>query len=320
MARQQTPPLISIVIPCFNEALNIKPLYDELAHAIKPLNYTFELLFIDDGSQDDTAAQVTALAGRDTSVRLIQLARNFGKEIAVTAGLNAAKGEAAITIDADLQFPPAVIPRLLEQWERGAEVVVGVRSRDKQYAAPFKRVGSHFFYKIMSKISETVIVPGATDYRLLDRIVIDEFNRFTERNRFTRGLIDWLGFERAYVEFKPDVRQHGDAGYSLRKLFGLALNSFVSMSLLPLKLSGYIGACITVSSGVLGVFILITKYIFRTSFGVSITGTACLATLIIFLVGIVLMSLGLIATYIAAIHTEVMNRPLYVVRNKRKRN
>ena len=319
MKSRETLPLVSIIVPCFNEELSIPPFYAELSASLPTAAYDFEIIFVDDGSTDGTVNIVNTLSEQDIRISLVRLARNFGKEIAVTAGINTAQGDAAIMIDADLQFPPAKIPEFLAKWEAGADVVVGVRSNDNDYASWLKRFGSRFFHEVMQYISETALIAGSTDYRLIDRVVIDEFNRFTERNRLTRGLIDWLGFERAYVEFRPVERQFGDAGYSFRKLLGLALNSFVAMSLIPLKLAGYLGVIITLVAGVLGVAIVFEKYIFQTELGLSITGTASLATLIIFLVGIVLSSLGLIAMYIAAIHREVMNRPIYVVRRNASR-
>ena len=311
-------PLISVIIPCHNESDNIKPLYADLYKTLLESNYTYEFIFVDDGSTDDTLKKIAKLKGNRTfTIKTICLARNFGKEIATTAGLHAAEGEAAIIIDADLQHPPSIIPELLYKWRDGADIVIGVRDSNSEFAGRIKRAGSAIFYKIMQRITDMEIVPGSTDFRLLDRNVVNEFNRFTERSRLTRGLIDWLGYKREYVTFTPASRQHGEASYSTKRLINLALNSFVTMSMLPLKLTGYIGIFITLLSGLAGVVIVVAKYIFNTPWGMSVTGTASLATLIVFLIGIVMASLGLIALYIASIHIEVMNRPLYVVRKPR---
>jgi glycosyltransferase involved in cell wall biosynthesis len=316
----QTPvaDLISIIIPCHNEGTNIPSLYAELIRVTTGQPERFEFLFIDDGSRDATADRVRDLGATDPRVRLIELARNFGKEVAVTAGLHRAHGAAAITIDADLQHPTDLIPELISRWRDGHEVVIGVRRLDRNYASLIKRAGSYLFYRIMNLISEVEIVPRATDYRLLDRGVIEAFAAFTERNRITRGLIDWLGFRRAYVEFTPAKRHSGRTGYSFLKLYRLATNSVVSMSFLPLKLAGYLGVIIMLVSGPLGVFIFISKYIMNDPLHFS--GTAALAVILIFLVGLILSSLGLMALYIAGIHTEVMNRPLYVVRPESRRH
>ena len=218
-------------------------------------------------------------------------------------------------IDADLQHPPALIPELIAKWQ-GAEVVIGVRRTNKGEGL-VKKIGSRIFYKIINQIADVEIIPQATDFRLIDRQVIDEFNRFIEKNRMTRALIDWLGFRRDYIYFDAAPRSDGKARYGFWKLFNLAMNSFVSLSLLPLKLAGYLGVLITFFSGLLGLYILIGKYIFHWNYASSFSGPAQLAILIIFLVGIILVSLGLMALYIANIHGEVARRPLYVIRKNK---
>lgn len=314
MAQSPAAELISIIIPCHNEATNIASLHRELTAVVDPLPEQFEFLFVDDGSRDGTPSCVREVAAGDPRVRLIELARNFGKEVATTAGLHRAEGAAAITIDADLQHPTALIPELIAKWRDGHEVVIGVRRIDRGYASIVKRLGSKAFYRIMNAISEVEIMPRSTDYRLLDRSVIEAFVNFTERNRITRGLIDWLGFRRAYIEFTPAKRASGQSAYSFRKLFQLATNSFVSMSLLPLKIAGYLGLIIMFTAGPLGLFIFWSKYVAGDPFQMQFSGTATLAVIIMFLVGLILASQGLMALYIANIHTEVMNRPLYVIR------
>ena len=249
---------------------------------------------------------------------LIELSRNFGKEMAVTAGLATAHGVAAIIIDADLQHPPHLLPEFIDAWKDGNEVVIGVRAADKQYASFIKRQGSRIFYRLINSLSPVEIMPNATDYRLIDRVVIDAYNRFTEHNRMTRGLIDWLGFKRSYITFKPAPRANGEVSYSVRKLTGLALNSIVGMSLVPLKFAGYLGAAITGIFGILGAFIAVEMFIFNDPWHLNIANSVNLAVLIIFLIGIVLTALGLVGLYIAAIHTEVSGRPLYVARPPRK--
>lgn len=318
MKKASTTPLLSLVIPCFNEAANLKPFLKACEVAL-PKGYLYELIYVDDGSSDTTTVQLEALRSKrpDIVVKTLEFSRNFGKEVAITAGLNYAQGHAAIIIDADLQHPPAVIPQFISAWQAGADVVVGVRTLDKSYAPWFKRQGSRLFYKIINLLSPIEIMPNATDFRLIDRLVIDEFNRFSERNRMTRGLIDWLGFNRQYVTFTPASRLHGTAGYSFRKLTGLALNSIVSMSLIPLKFAGYIGLLITLLFGTLGSLITIEMFVFNDPLHLRVANSVDLAVLILFLIGIVLMALGLLGLYITTIHTEVTNRPLYVIRPTR---
>lgn len=312
--------MLSAIIPVYNEEGNLSRLYDKLKEVLDAAALEYEMIFVNDGSSDASQQALEGLAAQDERVRVIEFSRNFGKEEATTAGLHHSKGEAAIMIDADLQHPPEMIPEFLAKWKGGAEVVVGVRQNNAG-AGPVKKVGSYFFNKIINKISDVHVVPGATDYRLLDRVVIDEFNRLTERNRITRGLIDWLGFRRDYVHFDAAPRQAGDRPtYSFIKLVRLAFNSIVSLSLLPLRLAGYLGIFIIIISGGFGLYILAARHIFESSFALSFSGSAQLAILIVFLVGIILSCLGLIALYVANIHQEVIDRPLYVVRPKKAKN
>lgn len=312
MRAQAGVPLISIIVPVYNEADNLPFLYKEISQHSKALPYQFEMLFIDDGSQDDSAKVLHKFARTDRRIRLIRFSRNFGKEAAVTAGLHAARGNAALIMDADLQMPPSIMKQFIRKWELGAEVVVGVfKSRNLSLV---KKAGAKLFYKIMQRISHTKITPNATDYRLLDRKVINVFNQFTERNRITRGLIDWLGFEREYIYFEQRPRKFGTPGYTLRKLINLALNSFTAYSLLPLRLAGYIGTAILAISIPGGVFLYVERYVLNDYLHLGINGTTMLAVVTVFMVGLVLACLGLMSMYIAHIHAEVTNRPLYVVR------
>ena len=318
ISENHSPQLVSIVIPVMNESANLALLLERLQAVFQGQpDYQFEIVFVDDGSTDDTADKIVAIGRKNSDVRLIELSRNFGKEMAVTAGLAAATGDAAIIIDADLQHPPEMIPKFIAAWAAGAEVVIGVRTDDKRYASFMKRLGSKLFYKLINNLSPVKIVPNATDYRLIDRVVIDAFNQFSEHNRMTRGLIDWLGFKREYVTFTPVPRQNGEAGYNLRKLTGLALNSIVGMSLVPLKFAGYLGVAITLIFGTLGVSVAVEMFGFNDPWHLNIANSVNLAILIVFLIGIVLMALGLVGLYIAAIHTEVSGRPLYVKRPRR---
>lgn len=309
---------ISIIIPAYNEEKNILPVHAALNKVLTPLmgKYAFEILFVNDGSRDNTLAEIEKLAQKDVMVKYIDFSRNFGKELATTAGINACTTDACIMLDADMQHPVELIPEFIARWEQGNDVVIGIRKENKSDGL-IKKIGSKLFYKIINQITDVHIVPNATDFRLLDRNVMDEFNRFTEKNRMTRALIDWLGFRRDYIYFDAAERLHGTASYSFWKLFGLALNSFVSLSLVPLKLAGYLGIFITLISGTSGFYILVGKYVFRTHFASTFSDAENLAILILFLVGIILMSIGLLALYVANIHGEVISRPMYVIRKKK---
>lgn len=301
---------ISIIIPMYNEEGNVRPLYRELCAAIEHFRkYRFEIIFVDDGSRDGSAIAAKRLARRDRRLRVLELSRNFGKEPAMTAGLHAARGDAALIMDADLQMPPRLMGKFIRNWEKGDDVVVGVFA--KRNTSPVHELGSKTFYRMMRLIAHTEVTPHATDYRLLDRKVINEYNRLTEHNRITRGLIDWLGFRRSFVPFEQQARHSGKPAYSMRKLIGLAMNSFTAYSLVPLKLAGYLGIIILTLSLPIGGFMTFERVVRHW----PIRGTAFLAIMLVSLVGVILACLGLISLYIAHIHAEVTNRPLYIVRN-----
>jgi glycosyltransferase involved in cell wall biosynthesis len=305
--------LISIIVPIHNEAPNIPLLYKALTKYTANVHYQFEFLFVDDGSTDDSQSKLQDLAGKDERVRVLEFARNFGKEAAVSAGLDAVWGEAAIILDADLQHPPALIPKFIRAWEDGNDVVVGVRRYSKQEGR-LKRLTSDWFYGLLHMVAHTQITPHASDFRLLDKKVIRVFRQLTERDRITRGLIDWLGFRRSYINFTAPPRAHGTATYGWGKLISLAINSFTGYSLFPLKLAGYLGLFILFLTIPISSFLCIERFVLRDPWNWNISGTALLAMMILVLVGIMLGCLGLISLYIAHIHAEVTNRPLYVVR------
>lgn len=309
-AKQHT--LISIIVPAYNEARNLGALYAALCSLAEPLDYKFEFIFVDDASTDDSVKILKTFAKEDRRIRLIELSRNFGKEAALSAGLHATRGDAAIMVDADMQMPVELIPQFLDQWAEGSEVVIGVFTARNM--SLFRAVGAKIFYRLMGAISHVPIVPHATDFRLLDRQVIDIFNELSEHNRMTRGLIDWMGFRRSYIHFEQAPRLHGEPNYSLRKLVKLAVDSLTAFSLFPLKLAGYLGVFILFVSIPIGLFMYVDKFILHTAFGDTIRGTAFVAVLVLFLIGVVLACLGLIALYIARIYDEAVGRPLYVVR------
>lgn len=309
--------LISIITPVYNEEKNIPVFYGEVFNVVRTLPYNFEIIFVDDGSRDSSAEAVKQLRSQLIDIKLLQLSRNFGKEIATTAGITESSGDAAIIIDSDLQHPVEKIPEFIKRWEKGFDVVVGVRSAHA-HANKIKEWGSKMFYKILNQISETEIVPHTTDYRLIDRQVINEFKKFTERKRITRGLIDWLGFHRDFLYFEAKERMHGKPSYTFKKLLALAINSFTSHSLFPLRLAGYLGVFTLSISGIGGTFIAINRYVFKDPLNLNVSNIVMLAILLVFLIGIVLACLGLMSLYIANIHGEVTNRPLYVLKKDRR--
>ena len=310
--------LISIIIPSYNEEKNIPLIYQAICDEWEKNlanKYEFELIFVDDGSADSSVREIKKLVKKDERVRLLEFSRNFGKELATTAGIHKCTGDACIMMDADLQHPVKILPEFIRRWEEeNVEVLIGVRKGSKSDSF-IKRWGGKIFYKIMKVISDVPIVPQATDYRLLDREVIDVFNKLPERNRITRGLIDWLGFKRRLLYFEANERQEGTASYSTFNLIKLAVTSVISLSLFPLRFAGYLGGTIVVFSLVLGVVMAVDRYTFVLALDFS--GTAILADIILFLIGVVLVSLGLLAFYIGHIYHESQGRPLYIIRSQK---
>lgn len=309
---------IAVVIPMYNEENNIRILHQAIEGVFaKMSSYDPIFYFVDDGSSDKSLSIARELAASLKNVNVVALSRNFGKEAALSAGLReAADAAAVVLIDADMQHPPEYIPIFLEAWEEGADVVVGIRGENPDESM-FRRTCSRLFATIMSFLSQVPTARGATDFRILDRQVVVAFNSLSERNRVTRTLIDWLGFPRVYVPFTAAPRYSGTAQYSFVKLVRLAFDAFVSHSLLPLRFAGYLGVPITLFSGGLGLFILVEQLILGDPLNFQVPGTAMLAVMILFLNGIVLLSLGLVSMYIAHIHDEATGRPLYVIRHDR---
>lgn len=313
--------LLSVVIPAYNEAEGLERFHTQhLLPAIKSSSAdTYEILYINDGSTDETLSILNQLAAHSPTVKVINLSRNFGKEIATTAGIHQAKGDAIIILDSDGQHPPEIFPEFLKLWRSGAQVVIGVRNSNTDEGI-IKRYGSKLFYRLFNTFSENTIVPRSTDYRLIDKVVQEEFIRFDERQRLTRGLIDWLGFDREYVYFDSPARLAGEASYSTRKLIKLAVNSFISLSLTPLFIFGWIGVVITSLSLIVGTFIVFEQFVFGDPFKLAFTGSALLGIFVSFLVGMVLISQGIIAMYLSHVHHQSQGRPLFVVNKKGSRN
>ena len=305
---------ITVVVPVYREASNLERLHQRLEAVTGELRgYRWEYLFVNDGSPDASLDVLRRLALDDRKLRVIDLSRNFGKEIAMTAGVHHAEhADAVICMDADLQHPPELIAQLVGEWEKGAEVVATVREGIERQPL-LRRAGSHLYYWLMARISGLDMVSQTTDFRLYDRKVVAAFRQATERERMFRGIMDWLGFRKVYVPFRASARTEGSAGYSYAKLWRLAVNSITSFSLLPLRLTGYLGVFITVASGGLLLWML-ANYLFFN--GSMYTPLAIVVVANTFLFGIVLMAIGVMALYIGTIHTEVVNRPLYIVRER----
>lgn len=311
--------LLSIIIPAYNESENIASLHDALSNYIESVckknKLDFEVIYVNDGSKDNTLEVLNDITARDNKSHYINFSRNFGKEAATSCGYRECKGDAAIVMDADGQHPKEIIEDFIREWKRGSQVVVGVRKSTQ--ASFLKKMSSKLFYKILGSVEGGGMIPGSTDFRLIDRKVIDELNILSERNRITRGLVDWLGFKRSIVKFSANERYSGTATYSFSKLFKLAMHTFVSQSTKPLQVSGAIGLLVTLFSLITLFFIFIEQILLHDPLGLAFTGTAILGLVTSLLVGIVLICQGLLALYIENIHTETQNRPLYVIESKK---
>ncbi|NTW61540.1 glycosyltransferase family 2 protein [Candidatus Saccharibacteria bacterium] len=306
-------PTFSIVIPVYNEAGGLRHFHQSLKDVMSKagLLNKCEIIYCEDGSIDSSKKVLDDIAKEDDSVKTIIFSRNFGKESALTAGIAQACGQAIITLDSDEQHPVELIPAFIDKWNKGAKVVIGIRKSTN--ANWLKRTESKMFYSIFNRLSKQKLIPGSTDFRLIDKSVQEAFLSLGESNRITRGLIDWLGFERSFISFEPKKRNMGSPNYNHSKLVQLAMNSLVSLSPRPLYILGYIGLIITGISFVLGAIIIIEQIVLGDPLHLRFTGTAMLGILILFFIGIVLTSQGVIAIYISHIHTETKRRPLYVI-------
>lgn len=306
------PGKIALVVPVYNESKGLHALLSRIDQVMSSLPYSWELILVDDGSADDSWKVIQELSDKDGRVKGIMLSRNFGKELALTAGVESAEGaDAVICLDADLQHPPEIIPLMTAKWEEGFEIVATIRETVADYSM-IKTLGSKGFYWFMRKFTDLDIPPNSTDFRLLDKKVVETLKRFTEGSRMFRGLIDWMGYKKTYLPFSAPARSEGTPAYSLKKLFNLAVNSFTSFSLVPLRFTGYLGLLIMLVTIPLLAVMAAGNYLW----GANITALAFFTVFNTLLIGVVLCALGMTSLYIGHIHTEVVNRPLYIVRER----
>jgi glycosyltransferase involved in cell wall biosynthesis len=304
--------LLSIVIPVYNESANLEWHHRKIQEELRSSPYDYEVIYVNDGSRDNSLEVLRTITKSDPTVKFLSFSRNFGKEAATTAGLHKAKGDAVLIMDADGQHPIERLDDFVQKWNDGYQVVIGVR-RTNTDEGSIKRYGSVLFYKLINIVSNGETIPQSTDFRLLDRKVVDEFCKLTEHNRITRGLIDWLGFKRTVIEFNSPARHAGNASYSFTKLVKLALHAFVSQTTRPLQVGGIIGAITMLLSALVAIFLIIEMFLLHDPLKLSVTGTAFLALFVSFLIGVVLICQWLLALYIESIHNETQNRPLYII-------
>jgi glycosyltransferase involved in cell wall biosynthesis len=302
-------PEVSVVIPVLNEAPSVAPLCRRLRAALEPICRSYELIFVAGGSSDGTEDTILRERAEDPQVKLLWLSRNFGHQQAVSAGLDYAGGDAVITMDGDLQHPPELLPQLIALWRQGFEVVVTERVGTAD-AGPFKRTSSRWFYGLLNRLSGLELKEGSADFRLLDRAALEALQRMPERSRFLRGMVQWLGFERASVGYRADAREAGTSKYSLRRLVRLGLRATVAFSATPLYLVALLGMLLAGVSFLYGLYAIGNKLLGN----VPIEGWVSVLVAVTFTAGVQLICLGVAGAYIAQIYDEVKGRPIYVVR------
>jgi dolichol-phosphate mannosyltransferase len=308
--------ILSIVIPVYNESENLIWHHEKIDSFMSSIKQPYEVVYVDDGSTDNSIVKLKKLKKDSPSkVKVVILSRNFGKEAATSAGLSAVEGQAAVIMDGDGQHPVELVKTFIDLWHEGNEVIVGVRTSNSGEGF-MKKYGSKLFYKILKFIGGKTVISGTTDFRLIDKKVVDEFNKLTERNRVTRNLLDWLGYKRVEVLFEANERHAGTAAYSFRKLFKLAIDGIISHSTRPLKLVAALGLFISVLSAVGGIGLVAQEYVLGDPLNLSISGSAFLALFITFLVGVVLICQGLLALYLESVYYETQNRPLFIIAEK----
>jgi len=303
----------SIIAPIYNEKDNIHELHRRVSEVMKSMRQTWELILVDDGSTDGSTELIRELAKRDKHVRPVIFARNFGHQIAITAGWDYARGDAVIVIDADLQDPPELIPEMVKKWREGYEVVYAVRA-EREGESWFKLWTASLFYRIIARITDVNIPLDTGDFRLMDRKVVDVLKSMRERHRFPRGMSAWVGFRQIGVEYRRAARVAGETKYPFRKMFRLALNAITSFSYFPLQVATYFGFF---SAGIAIFAIPVVVYL-RASGSQAFFGQATTLIAVLFLGGVQLISLGILGEYIGRLYDEAKGRPLYIIREAPK--
>jgi len=303
------PPKYSFIIPIYNEEDTLFEMYRRVRAVMDQMDGSVELVLVNDGSRDRSLFLMRELHEKDPQVCYLSLARNFGHQVAVTAGLNFVRGQAIVILDADLQDPPELIPALVEKWQQGYQVVYAQRTK-RLRESWFKRLPAYVFYRLMRRLADVEIPVDTGDFCLMDRQVVDVLNTMPERNRYIRGLRSWVGLEQTSICFEREPRFAGEVKYTFRKSLSLAVNSLVSFSKLPLRLSTYVGLLAAVAAVLMAVLVLYWRIVAPAS---PLTGFASIMIAIFFLGAVQLVSIGILGEYVGRIYEEVKGRPLYVL-------
>ena len=301
--------MISIVTPVYNEEDNVVFFNEEITKVMKTTGMDYELIYVNDGSKDRTDELIRELAEKDSHVRAITFARNFGHQTAITCGMDFARGDAVITMDGDMQHPPELIPLLLEKWKDGYDIVQTIRTSTED-SGFIKKITSAGYYKVINSISKTPVTPGGSDFRLMNRKSLDVFLRFREHARFIRGIVGGLGFKQTTIKFEAPARHAGVSKFSMNKMLHFAMDGILTNSTTPLRAAFYAGAV----SGFIGI-LLILHVLYSYLVGNTVPGWATMTILIAFFGSANLVGLGIIGEYIGRIYEETKDRPLYWISN-----
>lgn len=301
----------SVVVPLYNEELVIHETYRRLKEVMDSLKESYEIIFVNDGSRDRTAQLTKEICSKDANIKFISFSRNFGHQMAITAGMDNSVGQAVIVIDADLQDPPEVMVKMIEKWKEGYEVVYGQRGKRKGETL-FKKFTAKIFYRTLRSMTDVDIPVDTGDFRLIDRKVCDALKTIPERNRYVRGLISWLGFKQTGVEFVREERFAGETKYPLKKMIKFAMDAITSFSYKPLKIATYAGGIMSFFTFVYLLFVIFEK-IFTT---LTVPGWTSMIALTLFFNGFMFIMLGIIGEYVGRIYDEAKGRPLYIIGEK----
>lgn len=310
MLSNQIPVRISVVVPLYNEEENIDALFRRLLAVLEALNTSYDVICVNDGSRDNTLKNLVEYHQRYPQIKVVNLSRNFGKDTAMSAGIDYSQGMAVIPIDADLQDPPELIAEMIEKWHEGYDVVYASRLV-RIGESWFKRFSAEGFYQVINKLSRVSIPPNTGDFRLIDRRVVESIKKMPERQRFMKGIFAWVGYKQTSILFDREPRYQGQTKWNYWKLWDFAIDGITSFSFLPLKVWTYVGLIIALVSLVYASFLILRTIIF----GIDVPGYASLMVAVLFLGGIQLLTLGIIGEYIGRVYEEVKGRPLYLVRD-----
>lgn len=301
-------PEISVVVPCYNEEAVLPVFFERVGAVLERQGVDYEIIFVNDGSRDATAAVIRAMCFRDPRVKLVDLSRNFGKEIAMTAGIDFSAGTAVVVIDADLQDPPELIPAMIDLWREGNDVVYATRSgRDGETA--LKKITAHLFYWVLGRLSRVRIPENTGDFRLMSRRAVDALKLIRERHRFMKGLFSWIGYRQTSVTYRRDPRFAGSTKWSYWKLWNLAIEGITSFSYGPLQAASFFGAVIALLAVCYAIFLIVRVCIY----GIDVPGYASIMVTILFIGAVQLITLGIMGEYIGRLFNEAKQRPLYLV-------